>query len=189
MDISDTRSIIFEAASDLISREGVSNFTLEAVAREAGISKGGLLYHFASKRKLIEGLIESQLDKFEAQVEAERISQPPGPGRWLRAYIKASAKAPTKPGYSTGIIAILATEPDLFENLRSRYSRWQDKLDQDGLDHTVATLARMAMDGLRFYRIIGISPDTERQERAIEYLLHLTETQELAEVRLQEIRE
>jgi AcrR family transcriptional regulator len=182
MDISDTRSLIFEAASNLISRDGVSNFTLEAVAREAGISKGGLLYHFASKRKLIEGLIESQLDKFEAQVEAERLSQPAAPGRWLRAYIKTSTHLPTKPGYSTGLIAILATEPDLFESLRLRYSRWQDKLDQDGLDPALVTLARMAMDGLRFYRIIGLSPDAERQERAIEYLLQLTETKALAAV-------
>jgi AcrR family transcriptional regulator len=182
MDPNDTRSLIFEAASNLISREGVSNFTLEAVAREAGISKGGLLYHFSSKRKLIEGLIGSQLDKFEQQVELERLSQPPGPGRWLRAYIITSAKAPRKPGYSTGLIAILATEPELFEILRNRYSQWQESLDQDGLDPAIATLARMAMDGLRFCRIVGLYPTLENQEKAIALLLELTETKQLETV-------
>ena len=179
MDLNDTRGLIFEATSNLISREGVPNFTLEAVAREAGVSKGGLLYHFASKRKLIEGLIESQLDLFESQIETEYKSQPPGPGRWLRAYIKTSEKVPRKPGYSTGLIAILATEPDLFETLRARYSRWQEHLDQDGLDPAIATLARMAMDGLRFWRIIGLAPVAENQERAIAYLLDLIEAKSL----------
>ena len=182
MDQNDTRAIIFEAASNLISRDGVATFTLEAVAREAGISKGGLLYHFATKRKLIEGLIESQLDKFDSQVEAERQAQPPGAGQWLRAYVKVSARAPKRPGYSTGLIAILATEPDLFEILRVRYTRWQESLDKDGLDPAIATLARMAMDGVRFWRIIGVAPSPESQERAIAYLLELTETKVLERV-------
>lgn len=179
METTDTRSAIFEAASNLISKEGASGFTLEAVAREAGISKGGLLYHFPSKRKLIEGLIESQLDYFESQVDIESESQPSEPGRWLRAYVKVSARGPRKLGYSTGLIAILSEEPDTFEMIRPRYARWQEKLDHDGLDPALAGLVRLAMDGLRFGRVFGVSPAIESQERAIAYLLQLCEAKEM----------
>ena len=41
-----TRKSILEAASRVTAREGALNLTLEAVAKEAGVSKGGLLYHF-----------------------------------------------------------------------------------------------------------------------------------------------
>ena len=44
-----TRDTILSAAANLVLRKGASRMTLEAVAREAGVSKGGLLYHFPSK--------------------------------------------------------------------------------------------------------------------------------------------
>ncbi len=47
---------ILDAAEDLIAARGISAFTLDAVAQAAGVSKGGLLYHFSSKDSLISGL-------------------------------------------------------------------------------------------------------------------------------------
>ncbi len=46
--------------------EGSSGVTLEKVAAEAGVSKGGLLYHFKSKSDLYDGLAR----RFRAQEEA-----------------------------------------------------------------------------------------------------------------------
>ena len=65
---------------------GISGLTLEAVAREAGVSKGGLLYHFPSKEALISGMIGRLVEGFtEAlgrELAREEVS---GSGRWLRA--------------------------------------------------------------------------------------------------------
>src|ERR1035438_3992257 len=52
-----TRESVLLAAIDLIIREGVDSLTLDRVAREAGVSKGGLLYHYAGKEQLIAGLV------------------------------------------------------------------------------------------------------------------------------------
>ena len=52
-----SRERILAAAVQVALREGVSAMTLEAVAREAGVSKGGLLYHFASKDELIAAML------------------------------------------------------------------------------------------------------------------------------------
>jgi AcrR family transcriptional regulator len=41
---------ILDAASKIVNQRGIFNLTLEAVAEEAGISKGGLLYHYPSIR-------------------------------------------------------------------------------------------------------------------------------------------
>ncbi|MDO8275460.1 MAG: TetR/AcrR family transcriptional regulator, partial [Serpentinimonas sp.] len=45
----DTRNALLEATNTVILRDGIAHLTLEAVAKEAGVSKGGLLYHFPSK--------------------------------------------------------------------------------------------------------------------------------------------
>jgi AcrR family transcriptional regulator len=38
--------------------------TLEAVAREADVSKGGLLYHFPSKEALISGMVRRLIEGY-----------------------------------------------------------------------------------------------------------------------------
>ena len=57
-------------------RDGVSAMTLEAVAREAGLSKGGLLYHFASKDELIAAMLQHHA---AADSEDGRIADGSGP--------------------------------------------------------------------------------------------------------------
>jgi AcrR family transcriptional regulator len=50
------RDRILDAAESLICSRGIAGFTLDAVAQAAEVSKGGLLYHFSSKDKLISDL-------------------------------------------------------------------------------------------------------------------------------------
>ncbi|GCB56911.1 hypothetical protein rerp_33190 [Rhodococcus erythropolis] len=49
----DTRDRILDALEKLLLVSGVAQVTLEGVAAEAGVSKGGLLYHFPSKEALL----------------------------------------------------------------------------------------------------------------------------------------
>lgn len=53
------RVALLEATVGVALEKGFGNVTIEAVAERAGISKGGLLYHFPTKRKLIEELLRA----------------------------------------------------------------------------------------------------------------------------------
>ncbi|SWD32702.1 transcriptional regulator [Klebsiella pneumoniae] len=55
---------ILIAASEIVKEEGVVKLTLEAVAQRAGVSKGGLLYHFPSKEALIKGMVEDWTNNY-----------------------------------------------------------------------------------------------------------------------------
>lgn len=48
------RTTILQVACRLVRKLGASHLTLDAVAKEAGVSKGGLLYHFPTKEALIQ---------------------------------------------------------------------------------------------------------------------------------------
>lgn len=45
---SDTKQRILDAAAEIARELGPGHLSLEAVATRAGVSKGGLLYHFPS---------------------------------------------------------------------------------------------------------------------------------------------
>lgn len=64
----DTRERILVAMRALLARGGTTAATLENVAAEAGISKGGLLYHFPSKQDLYRGLLTRTRDSVTAEL-------------------------------------------------------------------------------------------------------------------------
>ena len=52
-DSTPTRSGILAAAVQTLQRSGLEGFTLEAVARRAGVVKGLVLYHYGSRARLL----------------------------------------------------------------------------------------------------------------------------------------
>ena len=52
-DAAPTRANILAAAVQTLQRGGVEGFTLDAVARRAGVVKGLVLYHYASRGRLL----------------------------------------------------------------------------------------------------------------------------------------
>ena len=72
------RDRILDAFEDLLAEQSERAATLEAVAARAGVSKGGLLYHFASKDALVDGLLERFSADLALDVERMRAA-PDGP--------------------------------------------------------------------------------------------------------------
>lgn len=66
----DTRDRILAALRALLARGGTAAATLEIVAAEAGVSKGGLLYYFPSKQDLFHGLLTQTRDAVTAELGA-----------------------------------------------------------------------------------------------------------------------
>ncbi|WP_277603919.1 TetR/AcrR family transcriptional regulator [Agrococcus sp. ARC_14] len=66
------REQLLDAYEGILIEEGERAATVQAVADRAGVSKGGLLYHFGSKAELEAGLIERFRELGAADVEALR---------------------------------------------------------------------------------------------------------------------
>jgi AcrR family transcriptional regulator len=65
--MAERRRQILGAAIVCMSRLGWNHTTVDAVAREAGLSKGAVYVHFESKRALLLGLIGRNLEEIEAR--------------------------------------------------------------------------------------------------------------------------
>jgi AcrR family transcriptional regulator len=160
----DTRARLLEAASVVIRRDGAQALTLDAVAAQAGVSKGGLLYHFASKRELLDGLVERWLDEFQRDIDEAGGTFPVG-------YVRASDGAKAE---EAGLLAALIADPAVLAAVRDRYATWQDRSVTEGGDPVEATVARLAADGLWLADLLGIAPpEGELRDRVLARLLEL----------------
>jgi AcrR family transcriptional regulator len=144
----DTRARLLDAAGAVIRRDGAQGLTLDAVAAQAGVSKGGLLYHFRSKRELLDGLVGRWLDEFQDDIDAN------GPG-FLEGYVRASDGAKAE---ESGLLAALIADPEVLTAVRERYATWQDRVVTEGGDPVEATVARLAADGLWLADLLGMAP-------------------------------
>lgn len=151
------RPALLEAATRVVLARGGAALTLDAVAREAGVSKGGLLYHFPSKSALIAGLVAHLVAGFEAALAAAEAGER-GPGRFTRAWltVASSAEVAALDAASAGLVAAVAEDPALLAPLREAYARWDARMAADGLDPADAALVRFALDGLWMARVAGL---------------------------------
>jgi AcrR family transcriptional regulator len=127
------------------------------------VSKGGLLYHFATKEALVGALVEDWLDRFEAEVVAGR-----GEGGWVTSYARACAgRSSRERATDVALLVAVAGDPGGLEAVRERYAAWQRRLARDAPDTVDATLVRLAADGLWFADLLGLAPPTGRLRRAV----------------------
>jgi AcrR family transcriptional regulator len=164
------RTQLLDAAIAVIRRDGPAALTLDAVAAEAGVSKGGVLYHFASKRALIDGLVRCWLDDFEAQLDGQEL---------LATYVRAcdlGTADPDRAASEFGILAGMIEEPEALEVARERYAEWMARMLADADDPVDAWLVRLAADGLWYSDLLGIAaPQGADRRRLMERLLALTQ--------------
>jgi AcrR family transcriptional regulator len=188
-----TRQLILLAANRLVLAKGVTHLTLEAVAKMAGVSKGGLLYHFPSKEDLIKNLIEYLNAQFDSEVDRQLALESGNPpeanapdgeanrpaGSWLRAFVRATFGANKLGnnwlGSSAAILTAISTNPQLLEPFRKSFAGYQQQAEQDGLDPVLASVIRLAADGLWLAELFELAPPRgELRDQVEQLLLELT---------------
>ncbi len=158
-----TKQRILAAAERVVLRDGVGHLTLDAAAAEAGLSKGGILYHYPTRDSLVAAMVDRIIEQFEADIARHlpEAGSPEAdlPGAYARAYVRATVE-PTATGeerLGAALLAAAAAEPALLAPLQRAAEGWQDRMVADGLDPALATVIRMACDGLWMCDLFGLA--------------------------------
>jgi AcrR family transcriptional regulator len=159
---SETRNAILFAAAKIVIAQGAARMTLEAVAKEANVSKGGLLYHFPSKDALIESMIETMVAGLTERIRKAYEDDDVGTnrGRWLRALTIANFQSKDQE-LGAGLTAAVLLNPELLEANRQAYETRQSLIEQDGVDVVTANIIRLVGDGIWFSELLGLAPPEE----------------------------
>lgn len=171
-----TRDRILDAAEVIVEKHGVTSLTFDAVAAEAGVSKGTTLYHFGSKEALTSAMIERFVMRFDTAWAEAICDDDDELGRNTRAYVMATRHGEAITGKSFGkvngaITAALANFPEKVEIVRDQGARHQRAIEADGLDPVLATIIRMANDGMWFAESFNLMRYDEGLKDAVEQRL------------------
>src|SRR5271155_3703247 len=150
------RDRILDAAESVILESGGRTFTLDAVAERAGISKGGLVYSFATKDDLVHAALEREVARFQEAVRRRVGGGPTEPVELVLAHIE---EALDEDDVSTQMAAFLVTAlvhaPDMLEPVRRYYRLLLDPLRSDGGDMHEVRRALLAVEGIFLLRGLG----------------------------------
>ena len=166
-----TKDKICEAAIQIAIRDGLLAMTLENVAKQAGLSKGGVTYHFPSKDELVRGVLDYFSEQCETMLMRRVVDDPEPQLRWARCLLDClfpeSPEAETRTndgGISADILsrffmAMLAgavTSPTAMLPLRDLAARMRNRFMADPKDGMEQILVWLAIDGLFLWQFMGL---------------------------------
>ena len=162
------KDLMLDAAEAVVMDEGSGKLTLDAVAERAGVSKGGVLYHFPTKEALLLAMMDRMI-AHSHEVRSEILEEmPDGPGRALKAELQASlVSKQEKPKLCAGMLAAVAYEPKLMEAAQAFHKqRFSAHTAGKGGSERKA-LVLLAADGLFFLEMLQVSPFSAAQRKAM----------------------
>ncbi|MGJ9373327.1 TetR/AcrR family transcriptional regulator [Nesterenkonia sp. CF4.4] len=187
------RREILDAATRVVQREGVTTLTYESVAAEAGMTKGGLLYHFPSREELLLGLHRHVAENWELALEAQAggTAQQLSRDERFRAFVRLSQN----PERAELLLMLEASEDPVANAAWDEiFARWapqpppvperSDDQDTQAPDDDAAEaaavqrfIARLAADGLWFYEALSTERlDPRLRERVTEEIIALAQS-------------
>ncbi|OAH24567.1 TetR family transcriptional regulator [Methylorubrum populi] len=150
------RDKVLDHAEQIVCREGATALTFDAVARAAGITKGGLQYCFGDKDGMIAALVERWFAAFDAELARTTVADAAAPEQ-ARGYVMASSRldeaSQTK---MVGLLVTLLRSPEHMERVRTWYAAWIARFDPGSEAQRRARTAFFAAEGAFFLRSLGL---------------------------------
>ena len=164
-----TRAHILAAAAELAKEKGAAHISIEAIAQRAGLSKGGLLYHFPKKDALIHALVEQHMAEVDAELAKVELAHG---GRRSNAVARAfiafnREKACTPQDKFDGILLALAENPHLLDPMRKHDMRVVERIRRTAADRDLSLMAVLVMHGMRALALFGVDDLTVEERTAV----------------------
>lgn len=150
------RQRALDAFVDIIVSSGERAATIEAVAKAAGISKGGLLYHFGSKDALVAGLLEHLARLTEEDVAQMRADPEGATAHILRT--SSQLDSDFEPVYIATVNLAQAGYDEARTALRAADEAWHAAVLEEIGDAAVARAVVLISDGIYAHAAVHGGP-------------------------------
>ena len=137
---------MLDAFERLLVDRGERAATLDAVAREAGVSKGGLIYHFPSREAMVEGL----LDRLRARAAQDDELMRQASEGVVSYFLRTSQGADTPFDRTLVAATRLRSHAAARETLAGVQGQWYDSVLAAVGDRTIAQMVMLMADGLYY---------------------------------------
>lgn len=171
------REQILDAARRCFIEKGYFPTRVEDIARTAGLSKGGIYFHFEGKRQIFEALVRAEYE--HSRDFLQQVSRDPGSYRDMfenlaRYYLDYFRERPDYPRFFMVMGEMAGRDESVREmlaKLQSEYTRVIAEIVKRGIDagalkpvdpEATATLLKGIIDSLEGYMAIGVDMQVER---------------------------
>ena len=145
-------------------RDGAGSLTLEGVATEARVSKGGVQHHFRSKEALIAALVSRRLEMLEADTKKEEEALAGQPQAALRAMIRNGASQyKTDTGFPAALLLAALQNSDSLQEIRRVLAAKHQQVKAESSRPAEASMLIFACLGLLIARTLGFSSVTDEE--------------------------
>ncbi|MCS2608544.1 TetR/AcrR family transcriptional regulator [Halomonas dongshanensis] len=166
---------ILDAADAVIMESAGRHFTLDAVAERAGISKGGLVYSFATKDDLVAAALQREMDRVQVAVRSRAGTNWNHKGKRLLAYLdEALTEDERLIRRASFLMTALLHTPEKSLPAREYYRSLFDLFEDDSRKGKEIRQAILAVEGVFLLRGIGLAAPTPQEWRSV--LQHARDT-------------
>ena len=161
------RDKVLDAAEALVIAEGASALSFDAVAKAAGITKGGVQYAFGTRDNLIRSMITRWEEAFDADV-ARRTGPDPSTQALIRGHL-AAMRETEDADHSRAAVAVTALlqHPDRLAETRDWYAARFDGLDLTKQDDLRLATTFLAAEGAFLLKAFGLLSLPDAQWKAL----------------------
>ena len=171
-----TRLTLLETAARALVEHG-PRVSLDVVAREAGVSKGGLLHHFPTREALVLALSAHVAERWAATVEQHLDPEDHEPGRLVRAYVRATLDDLADGDAfreEAAVMSALNTFPEVLSDSEVHSQHWREAFAADGLDPERTAVLTRAADGVALATLFEGRLDPDEVVRMRDTLIALS---------------
>jgi len=158
---SDAPERILAAASALLAAEGPTALSYDRLAERSGLSKGGVLHHYRSRRELVAALVGATLEGLQGRIDARQARDG---GSFARAWV-AELLVDADHRAGAPLLAALTEDPALLAPLWARRGAWRKRLSAE-LGEADAWLVQGAVESLWLGALLG-APAPDSASRAV----------------------
>ncbi|ALF87228.1 MULTISPECIES: TetR/AcrR family transcriptional regulator [Ralstonia solanacearum species complex] len=169
-----SRKAAIQAALAILARDGPGQLTFDAIARESGISKGGLMHQFPNKGAVLKALLEHQIEHFDKFTQGYLAAMGKDrPLANLSAQIATLRESITTPhSVAFAILPALVEEPELLAINRQMEAEAVKRIRAEATDPDLSLLRMEAAKGLALSALFGLSAlSAQERDRLFERLL------------------
>jgi AcrR family transcriptional regulator len=145
------KSTFIAIANKIVIKHGAKRLTLDELAKQAGASKGGVLYYFPNKESLLKDMIAELVDDFTETIEEQAHTH-----GWLMAYLLVSSQDDSSATSAGALLAAVANNPALLAPLREAHKTWVKHIEAQARNPVSASQLRLAVDGLWYTELFDI---------------------------------
>jgi AcrR family transcriptional regulator len=168
------RQTVLDAARRIVETRGAGHLTYELLAEESGVTRGGIIYYFPTKERLLKALIEADIHDWERSSEAlgGNMEIECRKARMIVGHVRVSLadEHDAHRRFVSGILSAAMVDPSLLDPVREHMAREFADWTWDDQD-LKRYLLLQACDGLFWNNLFDLSPlPSEARPRLIELI-------------------